>query len=161
VSLPSIAAQEAERVRETVRAETEQMLDASARTLATLQMRVSGKRPPPATAAAAQEEPAPAEPSNESSMADSLPGMAKRITGGKRRSEERSERSERPKGGYELSDVLAAAEARESLKSPLKPGSAAAEARETAKSAMKPGAAAAFGALQSALADLAGELNDL
>jgi hypothetical protein len=70
-------------------------------------------------------------------MGNSLRGMARRITGPKRRSDERGK-------GFELSEVLAAA-----------------EARDTVKGNLKPGAAAALGALQSALADLAGELNEL
>jgi hypothetical protein len=139
VSLPSIAAQEAERVRETVRNETELMLDASARTLATLQTRISAKRPVPPTTPT--EENAAADAANSEPPGQSLRGMARRITAPKAPPQPR----DRSKGGgYELSEVLAAA-----------------ESRETPKANLKPGANAALGQLQSALADLAGELNEL
>jgi hypothetical protein len=135
VALPGIAEQEAQRVRETLRAETEQVLDVSARAITTLQAR-SSRRP-------SEQPPAPA--SNESpaapeSAGDGLRGLARRITAPRRRAEERI--TERGRGNYELSAVLAAADAGG------KPG-------------LKPGAASALGALQVALADLAGDLEEL
>ena len=137
-SLPAVAAKEAEKVREAVRSETEQMLDTSARTLTTLQTRIAAKRPV-APAAQAPEEPAQAEaPSQPESMGDGLRGLARRITAPKRKGDERG------RGSFELSDVLAAA-----------------EAREPSKAGLKQGAAASLGALQAALADLAGELIEL
>src|SRR5262249_55174879 len=109
LALPGVAAQEAERVREALRSETEQMLDISARTLATLQTRT--RRLP-----AAQEEPAAPQQPNESepSMGASLRGLALRVTGPRRRAEDRER--ERPRGNFELSQVLAAAEARDTPK---------------------------------------------
>src|SRR5207244_12799292 len=62
------------------------------------------------------------------------------ITAPKRRAEDRL--PTRPKGNYELSAVLAAADA-------------------GAKPALRPGGAAALAALQAALADLAGDLEEL
>jgi len=68
-----------------------------------------------------------------------LRGLARRLTGSRRRPEPKIER---PKDAYELSAVLAAAEAGG------KPG-------------LRPGAVASLAALQAALADLAGDLEDL
>ena len=134
LKIPGVAAQEAQRVRETLRSETEQMLDITARAITTLQTR-SSRRP--------SEEPIPT-PIGEAPPADSpgegLRGLARRITGARRRSEDRP--ASRMKGNYELSAVLAAAEAGS------KPG-------------LKGGDSAALAALQTALADLAGDLDDL
>jgi hypothetical protein len=137
VALPGIAQQEAQRVRETIRAETEAMLDISARAITTLQTR-SGRRRLP-------EQPPPAQPEAEAapapeSTAEGLRGLARRITQPKRRAEDR--KPEIPKSRYELSAVLAAADAGG------KPG-------------LRPGAAGALAALQAALADLAGDLEEL
>ena len=142
VGLPGIAAQEAARVREAMRAETEQLLDMSARTLATLQTRAQ-KRPP---AAASEEAPAPSaeqqQPQTEltDGIGEGLRGLARRITAPKRRPEER------PKANYELSDVLAAA------------GRSDAAA---AKGGGKTGSSVDLGTLQTALAELAVDLEEL
>src|SRR5258705_4568727 len=134
VKIPGVAAQEAQRVRETLRAETEQMLDISARAITTLQAR-SSRRP--------TEEPVPA-PRGEvpapESAGEGLRGLARRITGAKRRNEDRP--TPRLKRRYDLSEVLAAAEA-------------------GGKPALREGNTAALAALQAALADLAGDLDDL
>ena len=134
VTLPGIAAQEAQRVRETLRAESEQVLDISARAITTLQAR-SSRRP--------AEQPVPAPTGEETApepAGEGLRGLARRITGPRRRVEDRT--ADRPKGSYDLSAVLAAAEAGG------KPG-------------LKQGAASALAALQAALADLAGDLEEL
>ncbi|HEY4265730.1 MAG TPA: hypothetical protein VGM72_10455 [Micropepsaceae bacterium] len=137
VALPGIAQQEAQRVRETVRSETELMLDISARAITTLQTR-SGRRQIPEQPHAQQPE-AEAAPVSEG-VGEGLRGLARRITAPKRRAEDRS--SEASKGRYDLSAVLAAADAG------TKPG-------------LRPGAAGALAALQAALADLAGDLEEL
>lgn len=132
VSLPGVAKQEAAHVREAMRQETELMLDLSARTLATLQSRVQRRAALPIQEEpTAQEQPEPApEPVNEG-----LRGLARRITGPKRKQEER------PKPSYQLSDVLAAAE-----KNDGKPG-------------LKSNAT--LGSLQTSLAELAVDLEEL
>jgi hypothetical protein len=136
VALPGVAQQEAQRVRESVRAETEALLDISARAITTLQAR-SGRRALEQPAAPAQQDSEMPAPDN---TGEGLRGLARRITGPRRRNEDRS--PERPKGNYELSAVLAAADA-------------------GAKPGLKPGAASALAALQLALADLAGDLEEL
>src|SRR5258708_8037825 len=73
-------------------------------------------------------------------MGDSLRGLARRVTGPRRRIEDR------PRGNFEVSRVLAAAESRD----PPKPAGG-----------LRPGAAASLAALQAALAELAGDLSDL
>ena len=135
VAIPGIAEQEAARVREALRSETEQMLDTSARTLATLQSRATKRGAHP-------EQPAAGELAGPENMGEGLRGLARRITAPKRsRSEEHQ--TPTPRGNYELSAVLAAAESRDT------------------KSGLKGGAAAALSALQLALADLAGDLDEL
>jgi len=99
VALPGIAAQEAERVREALRNETEHMLDMSARTLATLHSRTSQRR--------LAENAGTAEPSAASGSPEGLRGLARRITAQKRKSEPDARLP------YDLSAVLAAAEGKE------------------------------------------------
>jgi hypothetical protein len=70
-----------------------------------------------------------------------LRGLARRITGPRHRPEP-PPRTDTPKGNYELSAVLAAADA-------------------GAKSGLRPGAASALAALQTSIADLAGDLEEL
>ena len=76
VAIPGVASQEAERIREAMRLETEKMLDMSARTLTTLQARASGRPTPDKKAP----ESAPQE-----AISNGLRGMAKRITTPKKR----------------------------------------------------------------------------
>ena len=73
-------------------------------------------------------------------MGDSLRGLARRVTGPRRRAEDR------PRSTFELSQVLAAAESRDPPKT---------------AGGLRPGAAASLAALQAALAELAGDLSDL
>ena len=134
IALPGVAAQEAERVREIMRAETEQMLDISARTLATLHSRTTARRGP-------EDFGQPAEPAVSNAEQEGLRGLARRITGSNKKRPE--EQAQRPRGGsFELSQVLAAA-----------------GGNDGAKAGLRAGAAAALGALESALADLAIDLD--
>ena len=139
VKLPGVAAQEAERVRETLRSETEKMLDISARALATIQTRSTGGRGVP------NNEPARLGESGASDReppSDGLRGLARRITAPKRRPPEKTDlRHQDKRGTYQLSDVLAAAEANEPAPR------------------LKPDATVALGELQTALADLAVDLD--
>jgi hypothetical protein len=136
MSLPNVAAQEAERVREMLRNETEQMLEASSRTLATLHSRARGARPalPVPESEPSREEPAP----------ESLRSMARRITGPKRKRPS-EERGERGKANFELSQVLAAADVSDVR-------------LQTGVSGFRANAAMALAALEAALADLAIDL---
>jgi hypothetical protein len=130
LTLPGVAQQEAERVRQMVRSETEEILDLSARTLSTIHARNaarSGMRHNP-------NEPAQAEPEH-----DGLVGMARRLTQRSKRKEPPQQSSE-PKS-WNMSTLLANVETNE------------ARSRE-----LKPVAAAALGALQAALADMAVDL---
>jgi hypothetical protein len=135
VSLPGIATKEAQRVRETVRAETEQILDISARAIATLQSRSRHRAGEPEALSRAG---GPAAPE---SMGEGLRGLARRITGPKRKNESRP--AEPVSGSYSLSAVLAAADAG-GQKSPRHQGNVA-----------------SLAGLQTMLADLAGDLSDL
>lgn len=138
VKIPGVAAQEAERVREALRGETERMLDISARALATIQTRSSGQRIKQTiddSTSGGETPAAPTEPQSEG-----LRGLARRITAPKRRVDEKPDLRQ-GRGSYALSDVLAAAEASDSTPR------------------LKSGATAALGQLQSALADLAVDLD--
>jgi len=135
IALPGIAAQEAERVRETLRTETEQMLDISARTLATLHSRTMVRRGAPDDVAMPVESTAAAV-----SEQEGLRGLARRITGSNKKRPEEQPRQRN--GGFELSQVLAAA-----------------ESNDSAKAGLKPNAASALSALEAALADLAIDLD--
>ncbi len=138
IALPGVAAQEAERVRETLRNETEQMLDISARTLATLQSRTIGRRAQitDETGAAASAE-MPAQPEQEG-----LRGLARRITGSNKKRAEEPAKAQPRNGSFELSQVLAAA-----------------EGTEGPKVGLKANAASALSALEAAMADLAIDLD--
>jgi hypothetical protein len=132
LSLPGIARQEAQRMRDMVRSETEEILDISARAISTVHAR---------TAARAQSRPeseaAPAQSS------DGLRGMARRLTQRPNKRKEQPVNPSDPKG-WNMSTLIANVETNE------------AKSRE-----LKPGAAAALGALQAALADMAIDLEAL
>ncbi len=129
LNLPGIAQQEAQRVRQMVRAETETILDLSARTLSTIHARTAQRNPPQK---AKDAEPiAPEEPG-------SLIGMARRLT--QRPRKKSSEKH--PDDKWEMRALLAAA-----------------ESGQEAQRDMRPGAAAALGALEAVLSDLAVDLN--
>ena len=128
LTLPGIAQQEARRVREMVRTEAEEILDLSARTLSTLQARSA-----PRSAARKPQEPS----ETEQPEAESLLGMAKRLTQRSRKKPAETAGDAKP---WEMRTLLAAVETSES--------------RE-----LKPASAAALGALEVALADLAVDLS--
>jgi hypothetical protein len=129
LTLPAIAQQEARRVREMVRAESEEILDISARTLSTIHARSAPRQSPRKSNETAA---APEPPESEG-----LLGMAKRLT--QRPRKRPAEGSGDPKA-WEMRALLAAVETGETKD-------------------LKPTSAAALGALEAALADLAVDLD--
>jgi hypothetical protein len=111
LTLPGVAQQEARRVREMVRSETEEILDLSARTLSTLHARSA-----PRSSALKQQEPSEAEQPE----GESLLGMAKRLTQRTRKKQPESSDTK----AWEMRTLLAAVETSEARE--LKPASAAA-----------------------------------
>jgi len=112
LTLPGVAQQEARRVREMVRSETEEILDLSARTLSTLHARGA-----PRSSALKQQEPSEVEQPE----SESLLGMAKRLT---QRSRKKPLESSGDTKAWEMRTLLAAVETSEARE--LKPASAAA-----------------------------------
>ncbi|MBI3676403.1 MAG: hypothetical protein HY243_07265 [Proteobacteria bacterium] len=111
LSLPGVAKQEAGRVRELVRAETDAILDLSARTLATVHAR-STPRTPGARPSLPSQQVAETE-------SDGLLGMARRLT--------RPKKKEESAKSWDMSALLAAADTGPSQPGKdLKPGAAAA-----------------------------------
>ena len=110
LNLPGIAQQEAQRVRQMVRAETEAILDLSARTLSTIHARTAQRgtpqKPQSQLAPAPEEEP------------ESIIGMARRLT--------QRPRKKTPDGKWEMRTLLANAEHQEGQNRDLRPGTAAA-----------------------------------
>lgn len=126
--LPTLAEGEAQRIRQMVQAETDQMLDLSARMLSTIHART-----------AHTDRVQTAQAANDAGEGDGLKGLARRLT-------QRSKRGAEPKSGgdnknWEMRELLAAVESGESV--PHEIGG---------------GTAAAIGALQLALADMAVDL---
>lgn len=112
LSLPGIAQQESARVREMVRSETEEILNISARTLATIHARAAGRTK------AAQTQPAP-EPEPE---AEGLLGLARKLA-------QRPKKKEQPAPetkSWEMSTLLSAVDSGEGKERELKPAAAAA-----------------------------------
>jgi hypothetical protein len=136
-ALPSIAQQEAQRVRELVRSETEEILDFSARTLSTIHARTTTRNTPPSV-------PAP-QTSAEAAEGDGLRGLARRLTQRPRKKPDAPDiRGSRDGKSWEMSELLAAA-----------------DTGEPVGKALKSGSAAALGALEALLADLAIDLGSL
>jgi hypothetical protein len=131
VTLPGIAQQEARRVRDMVRTESEEILDVSARTLSTIHART--------TARIARK---PNEPAivDQVDTSEGLLGLAKRLTQRQRKKPEAPPAS--MDGRWEMKTLLAAA------------------GTEDAKD-LKPAGAAALGALEAALADMAVDLDGI
>lgn len=127
-TLPGIAQQEARRVREMLSKETEEILDLSARTIATIHARTAVKQPR-ADAERDQNDP------------DGLLARARKLT---QRAKRKAETKQTPPGdpkGWDMSTLLAAVESNEEQEKELRPASAA-----------------ALGALEAALSDLAIDL---
>jgi len=137
-SLPGLAEEEARKVRHTMTAETQALLDMSARTMSTLHARSGGKVGPVETVGLMKPAPEP-EP-------EGLKGLARKLT--LRRSERRPESK-----SWEMKTLLAAAEQEGD------------EIRLTPQGAQPAGVgvntAATVGALQLALADMAINLSAL
>jgi hypothetical protein len=112
LSLPGIAQQEAQRIRQMVRSETEEMLDISARTLSTIRARTAAKSAPDAPAA---------EPTKEERERESMFGLARKLTG-RQKQKSRTGGDEK----WEMSKLLAAVENNESKPKEFKPSTAAA-----------------------------------
>lgn len=127
LALPGVAQQEAQRVRDLVKSETDEILDLSARTMAAIHARVAGGR---GSAHQQTQEQTSEEPENES-----LLSLARKLTQRPKRKETAT--PSEPKS-WEMSTLLAAAETGDAKPKELKPV-----------------AAAALGALQIALADMA------
>lgn len=130
LSLPGVAKQEAQRVRDVVRSETDEILDLSARTLATIHARSA---PRGGARGASEEVPAAAEEAEN----PSLLSLARRLT----QRQKRKEPEDKDKA-WDMRALLTAVD------------SGDARARE-----LKPDAAAALAALQAVLADLAIDLD--
>jgi hypothetical protein len=135
ISLPASAQQEASRVRELVRNETEEILNISARTLSTIHARTSGRIAP--RTADAQPEPQP-EPE-----AEGLLGMARKLAHRPAKASPQSMKRGAPKS-WQMSALLSAVDSGDGKAKDLKPA-----------------AAAALGALEAALADIAIDLDSI
>lgn len=133
LSLPSIAQQEAQRVRALVRSETDQLLDLSARTLSTIQSRApqAPVRPTP--------HPVPETPPVQDT--EGLRGLARKLTQRQKNKANARLDMRRRDAKWQMSDLLAAANGAEPSAEPLA------------------GPTAALGALEAAIADLAIDLD--
>jgi hypothetical protein len=135
LTLPGVAQQEAQRVRDMVRSETDEILDLSARTLSTIHARTasrSGLKLPQDNAPAADQ-----------ADTDGLIGLARKLT-------------QRPKKSLPPPDSKSSAKSWD-----MRALLAAAEGGEAKAKELRPAAAAAMGALQAALADLAVDLDPM
>lgn len=111
LTLPGIAQQEAQRVRDMVRLETEEILDLSARTLSTIHARAATRTAPQASAI----DPV------ETGESEGLRGLARKFT-----TRSSKPRTEEPKSGkWQMSTLLAAAEGAPARRD-LRPAAAAA-----------------------------------
>jgi hypothetical protein len=126
--LPMLAADEAQRVRQLVQQETEQMLDFSARTLSTIHARASQSKAAPAPAQPPRAEPEP----------EGLKGLARKFTQRQKRDQRADLRGDGK--NWDMKQLLEAAESGEPAKR------------------LAPGGAAALGALELALAEMAVDL---
>jgi hypothetical protein len=139
-NLPGKAEEEARKIRQTMAAETQALLDMSARTMSTLHARTAGK-------VAAPEAGAPMRPVAEAEP-EGLKGLARKLTA--RRSDKRPAESK----GWEMKTLLAAAEQDGDDIRVTAPGA-------SASGTIGVNTAATVGALQLALADMAINLSAL
>jgi hypothetical protein len=133
--LPTVAHSEAQRIRQMVQSETEQMLDLSARTISTIHARSAQTRNSATIATPTGEQPA--------TESDGLKGLARKLTQRSKRSTDlRGEIQSTDNSGknWEMKKLLAAVESQ----GPAQP--------------LTLGSAAALGALEMALADMAVDL---
>ncbi len=138
LTLPGIAQQEAQRVRQMVRAETEEILDLSARTLSTIHARSTPRTLTPRSKGEPEVQPEPHEP-------EGLIGLARKLTQRpKKKTSDGETRGASADGKWEMSTLLAAVETSEGKSRELKPTSAA-----------------TLGALEAALADMAVDLDSI
>ena len=110
LTLPGVAKQEAQRVRDLVRGETEEILDLSARTLSTIHAR---------TVVRGNGKPAPEAVVSEEPESEGLLGLARRFT-------QRGKRGRDDSKSWEISTLLAAAETNDAKARGLNPEAAAA-----------------------------------
>jgi len=139
-ALPGMAEDEARKIRQTMAAETQALLDMSARTMSTLHARSAGK-------VASGDTAAPMKPMVEAGP-EGLKGLARKLTA------RRSERRPAEPKGWEMKTLLAAAE-QEGDEIRLTPPGA------SSSGSIGVNTAATVGALQLALADLAINLSAL
>jgi hypothetical protein len=139
-ALPGMAEDEARKIRQTMAAETQALLDMSARTMSTLHARSAGK-------VASGDTAAPMKPMVEAEP-EGLKGLARKLTA------RRSERRPAEPKGWEMKTLLAAAE-QEGDEIRLTPPGA------SSSGSIGVNTAATVGALQLALADLAINLSAL
>lgn len=109
LSLPAVAKQEAQRIRELVRLETDEILDLSARTLSTIHARSHSR--------ATGRLPAGAESPSDQTEGEGLLGLARRLTQRPRRKEDAK--------SWEMSTLLAAAETNDGKTRSINPDTAA------------------------------------
>jgi hypothetical protein len=112
LSLPGIARQEAQRVRDMVRAESEEILDISARTLSTIHARTAAR-------AGARQQPGEMATPQQEVEGDGLMGLARRLT-------QRPRRKEIEQKSWNMRALLTAAETTDPQDAGFKPATAAA-----------------------------------
>jgi hypothetical protein len=135
LALPGVAQQEAQRIKEMVRNETDEILDLSARTLATIHSRTTAKQAQLRPGATGDED-------SSATERDGLISLARKLTQRPKKKSGDLRENKTSDGKWEMSQLLAAADTNDGSPKELKGGSAA-----------------ALGALEAALADMAIDLD--